>query len=140
MDLGDKKFIYGFPIINENENCIKIATDQHEIITMSDNENKEPDGNKSDEIYKNYIQPHIIGITNKCIKTAFCLYTLAPQERFVIDYLPGYNNQVIVVSPCSGHGFKHSAAIGEALAQLILKGKSDIDIINIFGNTLEALE
>jgi sarcosine oxidase len=34
----------------------------------------------------------------------------------------------VVVSPCSGHGFKHSAAIGEAVAQLALTGKSAIDL------------
>jgi sarcosine oxidase len=45
----------------------------------------------------------------------------------VIDYHPSYKN-VIVASPCSGHGFKHSAAIGEVLAQLVTKGSSEIDL------------
>ena len=31
--------------------------------------------------------------------------------------------RVIVASPCSGHGFKHSAGIGEALADLAINGK-----------------
>jgi sarcosine oxidase len=35
---------------------------------------------------------------------------------------------VIVASPCSGHGFKHSAAIGESLAQLATHGHSTIDL------------
>jgi sarcosine oxidase len=46
-----------------------------------------------------------------------CLYTATPDFRFVIDRHPEMAN-VIVASPCSGHGFKHSAAIGEALAAL----------------------
>jgi len=33
-----------------------------------------------------------------------------------------------VASPCSGHGFKHSAAIGEAIAELVLTGKSGLDL------------
>ena len=28
----------------------------------------------------------------------------------------------------SGHGFKHSAAIGEVLAQLVVDGRSEIDV------------
>ena len=52
------------------------------------------------------------------MKAAACLYTVTPDSRFVIDRLPSSPN-VIVASPCSGHGFKHSAAIGESLAQLV---------------------
>jgi sarcosine oxidase len=35
---------------------------------------------------------------------------------------------VIFVSACSGHAFKHSAAIGEALAQWLVEGKSRLDL------------
>jgi glycine/D-amino acid oxidase-like deaminating enzyme len=38
------------------------------------------------------------------------------------------DENVIIASPCSGHGFKHSAAIGEVLSQLVTTGKSPIDI------------
>jgi sarcosine oxidase len=34
----------------------------------------------------------------------------------------------MIASPCSGHGFKHSAAIGEALSEQLIDGKSKIDI------------
>jgi sarcosine oxidase len=37
-------------------------------------------------------------------------------------------HNVIVASPCSGHGFKHSAAIGECLAQLAITGRSELDL------------
>ena len=50
-----------------------------------------------------------------------------PKAKFLIDYLPE-NKRIIVASPCSGHGFKHSAAIGEVLAELAINGKSKIDI------------
>jgi sarcosine oxidase len=45
----------------------------------------------------------------------------------VIDRHPEHE-QVLIVSACSGHGFKHSAAIGEAIAQLIADGASDVDL------------
>ncbi len=56
-----------------------------------------------------------------------CLYTVTPDSRFLIDRHPD-SDRVIVASPCSGHGFKHSAAIGESLAELVLSGKSRLDL------------
>jgi len=35
---------------------------------------------------------------------------------------------VLVASPCSGHGFKHSAAVGEALAEWASEGKSRLEL------------
>ena len=48
-----------------------------------------------------------------------CLYTVTPDGDFLIDRLPGVP-QVIVASPCSGHGFKFAPAIGRRLASLAL--------------------
>ncbi|GAA3810153.1 hypothetical protein [Streptomyces chiangmaiensis] len=55
------------------------------------------------------------------------MYTVTPDEAFVIDRLPG-RERVLIASPCSGHGFKHSAAIGEALAQLVTDGTATLDL------------
>jgi sarcosine oxidase len=57
------------------------------------------------------------------------LYTATPDFHFVIDRHPERAG-VIVASACSGHGFKHSAAVGEAVAQLALDGRSILDIGN----------
>ena len=45
---------------------------------------------------------------------------MAPDGRFLIGRDPA-RERIIVVSACSGHGFKHSAAIGEAVASLALE-------------------
>lgn len=46
-----------------------------------------------------------------------CIFTNTPDEHFIIDRLPDAP-QIVVASPCSGHGFKFSSAIGEILADL----------------------
>jgi len=46
-----------------------------------------------------------------------CLYTMTPDEHFIVDRLPGLP-QVIVASPCSGHGYKFTPVMGEVLADL----------------------
>ena len=45
----------------------------------------------------------------------------------MIDRHPEHE-AVVLVSACSGHGFKHSAAIGEAVAQLLMRGEAEIDL------------
>jgi sarcosine oxidase len=56
-----------------------------------------------------------------------CLYTMAPDGDFVIDRVPG-QERIVIASPCSGHGFKFAPAIGQALAELVLNGRSSPDL------------
>jgi sarcosine oxidase len=56
-----------------------------------------------------------------------CLFTNTPDEHFIIDRLPAAP-QVVVVSPCSGHGFKFASVVGEIAADLALDGTTYHDI------------
>jgi sarcosine oxidase len=55
------------------------------------------------------------------------MYTNTPDEHFLVDFHPQYP-QVLLVSPCSGHGFKFSSAIGEIAAQLISGNSPQFDL------------
>ena len=52
-----------------------------------------------------------------------CLYTLTPDQHFIIAPFPGLP-QVIIASPCSGHGYKFASVVGEILADLALEGST----------------
>ncbi|MGH7852417.1 MAG: FAD-dependent oxidoreductase [Candidatus Binatia bacterium] len=78
-------------------------------------------------MYRNHVQGRLPGISDRCETAASCLYTATPDSNFVIDVHPE-NDRIIIASPCSGHGFKHAAAIGEALAEQVIDRKSKIDI------------
>jgi len=56
-----------------------------------------------------------------------CFFTNTPDEHFVIDRLPD-RPEIIVASPCSGHGFKFSSAIGEILADLAMDRTPPFDL------------
>ncbi|GAF21994.1 LOW QUALITY PROTEIN: sarcosine oxidase [Bacillus sp. JCM 19047] len=56
-----------------------------------------------------------------------CLYTMTPDDRFIIDRHPQYKN-LYVAAGFSGHGFKFSSAVGQALSQLVCLGETEIDI------------
>jgi sarcosine oxidase len=56
-----------------------------------------------------------------------CLYTVTPDGDFVIDRHPEHAN-VVIASPCSGHGFKFASAIGPLLADLATEGSTPFAI------------
>jgi sarcosine oxidase len=124
---SENDFVYGFPAIDGQFGGLKIATETYFSTTNPDNVNREVTPKEIARIFEKYVENRIIGVSKKCLRTATCLYTVTPNARFIIDKLPG-NERIIVASPCSGHGFKHSAAIGEILAKLAINEKSSIDI------------
>jgi sarcosine oxidase len=56
-----------------------------------------------------------------------CMFTNTRDEHFILDRHPDYP-QVILGSPCSGHGFKFSSVIGEILADLAEHGTTGHDL------------
>jgi sarcosine oxidase len=61
------------------------------------------------------------------LRLAACLFTNTPDEHFLIDTLPGHP-EIVLASPCSGHGFKFASVIGEVLADLAVTGTSRMDL------------
>jgi sarcosine oxidase len=56
-----------------------------------------------------------------------CMFTNTPDEHFILDRYPGYP-QVIVASPCSGHGYKFASVMGEVLADLAMDQEPAFDL------------
>ncbi|MGZ5571996.1 MAG: N-methyl-L-tryptophan oxidase [Usitatibacter sp.] len=119
--------IYGFPAIDGPAGGLKIATEQYAAATDADTPRREVSDAEIRAMHEQLVAPYIPGLGPRCVKAVACMYTATPDFHFVIDRLPGAAN-VIVASPCSGHGFKHSAAVGEAIAQLVMEGRSRIDL------------
>jgi len=61
------------------------------------------------------------------VEAVSCRYTMTPDEDFIIDRHPAYP-QIVIASPCSGHGFKFGSVIGRVLADLAQRGATDYDI------------
>jgi sarcosine oxidase len=60
-------------------------------------------------------------------EAATCLYTNTPDGHFLIDRHPAHP-AVLIASPCSGHGFKFSSAVGEVLMELVRDGRTRLDV------------
>lgn len=56
-----------------------------------------------------------------------CIFTNTPDRHFIIDLHPEMKN-LVIVSPCSGHGFKFVSVIGEIAADLAMYGSTRHDV------------
>lgn len=76
-------------------------------------------------LIRGFLANHVPSLAGaEIVATETCLYTVAPEERFLVDFHPA-RRDVIVASPCSGHGFKFSILVGRAIADLAVAGESD---------------
>jgi sarcosine oxidase len=118
---------YGFPAIDGAGGGLKVGTEVYEETTRPDGRQHPASRAEAEAMYEDYIADRLPWLGPRPVRTLSCLYTNAHGNRFLIDRHPEHD-AVLVVSPCSGHGFKHSPAIGEAVAQWALEGATDLDL------------
>lgn len=105
-DLGDGVQFYGFPA--DDEGRVKVAFFRSKV--------------KGEVAMREALRPCIPALAQgTLVETVSCKYTLTPDHHFVIGQHPDYAN-VVIASPCSGHGFKFASVIGEILADLAVDG------------------
>ncbi len=64
---------------------------------------------------------------SRLLHSAICLYTMTPDDDFIVDHHPEFRN-VVFAAGFSGHGFKFAPVIALALADLVLQGKTSLPI------------
>ncbi len=74
-----------------------------------------------------FVTQYLRGVTRHVARSVVCLYTNTPDRHFVIDFHPE-SSRAVVLSPCSGHGFKFAPVIGDIAADLVLDGRTSRDI------------
>jgi sarcosine oxidase len=118
-----ERFIYGFPALGGE---VKVAV-HHE------GEPADPDGARrllapaEIEVMRERLRRFVPDADGPLSRAAVCLYTNTPDGHFAIDRHPG-NPSVVILSACSGHGFKFSSAIGEIAVQLALAERVPFDL------------
>ena len=70
---------------------------------------------------------HLPHLTPEVTDHAVCLYTMSPDEHFIVDRHPAHAN-VVFAAGLSGHGFKFAPVLGKALAELTLDGQTELPI------------
>jgi sarcosine oxidase len=119
---GDR-FAYGFPDLGDG---VKVAC-HHEGVTGSPDSLTRDVGSDEVEKARSVLRRFLPDADGSFRSAAACLYTNTPDEHFWIDRHPQHDN-VLIASPCSGHGFKFASVIGEVLADLATRGRSSFDL------------
>jgi len=121
---AEGEHFYGFPQVSQG---VKVATEQSRISTHPDQVERSVTTAETQAFLERYVQGRLKGLGPACLKSATCLYTSTADGDFILDHHPD-SERILVASPCSGHGFKHSAAVGEAMAELALQGRSTLEL------------
>lgn len=108
-------YFYAFPSIG-GQGQLKAASEQYGAATTPDTVDREVAPGEAASLYRKSLADRLSQVGRQAVRSAACLYTVTPDSGFIIDQHPAMD-RVSVISACSGHGFKHSAGIGEIMAR-----------------------
>lgn len=74
-----------------------------------------------------FIAEHLPQLAHQHRDHAVCLYTMSPDQHFVVDRHPEHQH-IAFAAGLSGHGFKFAPVLGKALADLVLDGATELPI------------
>jgi len=117
-----EKVVYGFPATDAETGLVKMASEQFDHAD-------ELEGQELEKVLGDLRRAALtaLDVSGPPVRTVKCAYTVTPDGHFLVDRHPDFPN-VLVASACSGHGFKHSAAVGELLKDWICGGSANRDL------------
>ncbi|MFI4932245.1 MAG: N-methyl-L-tryptophan oxidase [Burkholderiales bacterium] len=116
-------FFYGFP---DRGAGVKLAFHHGGETTTADEERRDVTVDEVTAV-RAALRRFVPAADGRILASTVCLYTNTPDEHFWIDRHPEQNN-VLLASPCSGHGFKFAPVVGEILADLVERRRSRFDL------------
>lgn len=116
--------VYGFPALDGSS--VKVGRHHDGALTDPEHINRQV-GDADIDPLRLMASTYLRGVSGHVRRTLTCMYTNTPDHDFVIDFAPG-ERRVVVISACSGHGFKFGAVIGDIAADLAVEGKTRRDI------------
>ena len=111
---------YGFPPASGSGE-LKCAQEQYGESCDPDLMDRTVTATEQALMYEQHVRGRLAGAGANARRSAACCYTVSPNGDFIVEQHPD-SAAILLVSACSGHGFKHSAAMGEALAEAALGG------------------
>lgn len=118
----DRSLYYGFPMIADVPG-FKIARHGPGAETDPDRVIREPVAGDEEDLHAG-LRRFVPDGDGPLLALRTCLYTNSPDGHFIIDRHPE-NENVILACGFSGHGFKFASVIGEVLADLAMKGRTE---------------
>jgi sarcosine oxidase len=116
-----------YGILFDGEPGLKVAKHHHADETVDPDRHDQTITPDDEALMRAAIAEHVPAANGPLVGAKTCLYTVTPDGDFILDRLPSCP-QIVVASPCSGHGFKFAAVVGEILADLATTGTTAHDI------------
>ncbi|HKC20036.1 MAG TPA: N-methyl-L-tryptophan oxidase [Candidatus Dormibacteraeota bacterium] len=116
--------VYGFPTLDGSS--VKVGRHHDGAFTDPEHINRHV-GDADIDPLRLMASTYLRGVSGHVRRTLTCMYTNTPDHDFVIDFAPD-ERRVVVISACSGHGFKFGAIVGDIAADLVIDGKTNRDI------------
>ena len=82
---------------------------------------------KDEQVLRTFTERYFPSAAGPTMALQTCMFTNTPDGHFIIDRHPEVP-QVLIASPCSGHGFKMASVVGEVVADLIERGTTTHDV------------
>ena len=121
-DTAEDSF-YGFPI-PPGTTGVKVAREQSTEVTADpDALHRDVTPQEGLDLTRRHVDGRLLGLAPAPLRSVVCPYTNTPDGDFLVATLPD-NDRALLVSACSGHGFKHSAGLGEAVADAVTAGEA----------------
>jgi len=121
---------YGFPQIDDLG--VKVAEHSRgTVISDPLNDPRELDQADVNRV-EAFLATQMPGVTRQLGRRSVCFYTMSPDEHFIVDRSP-QDEHVYFAAGLSGHGFKFTSVLGQALAEVALDGvtKLPIDFLSL---------
>lgn len=116
-----------FATLPDEGHGVKCGTHHAGATTTADSVNRVVSDREND-LARQTLASVMPGAAGQLVGSRVCLYTNTPDRHFIIDWAGDASGRVLLVSPCSGHGFKFASAIGEIVEQLVLDERAWIDL------------
>ncbi|WBJ99330.1 N-methyl-L-tryptophan oxidase [Methylocystis parvus] len=121
FDLDDD-FYYGFPQIDGES--IKVAGHRRfEPLAAPEDKDRLPPSAQRIAPLRQFVRDCLPFAQDEMLRTSHCIYTMTPDEDFIIDRHPTAP-ELVFAAGFSGHGFKFASVVGEILADLAIEGET----------------
>ena len=124
---------YGLPDVDGNG--LKVGVHKNNEPTDPDTCKRTPDDDYIEHM-RGFLRTYIPRAEGRVNEARICLYTMTPDEHFIIDRHPVYPH-IVFGAGFSGHGFKFGILIGQILADLATNGQTSYDISLFAANRLQ---
>jgi sarcosine oxidase len=119
--------LYGFPTVDGSS--VKVARNNEGDVANPETIRREVTDDDLQPVLR-FAAKYLRGVTDRVVRTATCMYTNTPDRHFAIGVNPE-DPQMVLLSACSGHGFKFAPVIGDIAADLVMDGRTSRDISHI---------